>query len=608
MKATTIGILAYVFAALAGPASADDVSVTAAVSPSTVSVGEDLLLTIKVEGKFRNSTSPELPPLDAFYVYESGTSQSFSMVNGQTSASVTYSYTLTARKEGVYRIEPITYTVSDKRYAANSITVQVTPASQSVTPPSTNRRTGPKADEDDGKDQSIFIEATVDHDTVYVNQQVTWTLGYYTDGRVSLLRSPNYTPPDAEGFWVEDLPPQKQYFTSLHDRQYQVSEIKRGYFPTSPGVFIIGEARVDLVLDDFSAQRNRLDDFFRRGFSGFGRQHTLLSKTKKIVVLPLPLDGKPNDFSGIVARNLTVSMSADRQVVQVGEPVNVTVEVNGIGNMKTIAPPKLQELDRYKIYESGSSSDTFKRDYVVTGRRKYDFVIIPQKEGKWSIPPVEISYFDPGTRRYSRATTHPVPLDVQPGTQEDSRRVVYAGGGDDFEVISRDIRYIHPVPAAVAMKPRAIYESRVYQALHALPVLAVVLSLVVERRRRRLREDAGFARSSRAYREAIRKLADADRLFKRDDRAAAYGLVAGALLGYVADKENVPVAGLTSEDVAYRLAARGADEDAVARMRRLIATCDAARYAAGAVGAEQDQEARAQAAEIIRHIDKRYFS
>ncbi|MEJ2722747.1 MAG: hypothetical protein P8181_16660, partial [bacterium] len=30
----------------------------------------------------------------------------------------------------------------------------------------------------DGEDRPIFIRASVDRDTVYVNQQITWTLGF----------------------------------------------------------------------------------------------------------------------------------------------------------------------------------------------------------------------------------------------------------------------------------------------------------------------------------------------------------------------------------------------------------------------------------------------
>jgi hypothetical protein len=594
-----------------GGARADDVSVTAQVSPSVVSLGSEAVLTVTVRGKFRRSAEPTLPEIDGLEFYQSGTSQNLSFVNGQMSSALTFNYTLVAGKEGSYTIAPITFTIGDQEYTANPVTLEVTAASSSVpTPPAASATPGsaPPGGETPDEDQSIFITATVDRDTVYVNQQVTWTLGYYSDGRVGLLRSPNYSPPQAEGFWVEDLPPQNKYYTQLHNRRYLVNEIKRAYFPTAPGVYTIGKARVDVVIDD--TRRRGADDFFSRSLlRSFGDSRTLLTEEREVVVLPLPKAGKPDNFSGIVARQMRLSIAADKQVVQVGEPVNVTVEINGVGNVKTIAAPPLPESDRYKIYESGSKSDTFKKDYVVSGRKQYDYVLIPQVEGKWSVPELEVSYFDPVGGVYRTATSHAIPLDVQPGTKEEGRKVIYAGGGDDIDVISRDIRYIHPVPSSLALSSSKLYHSRVYAALHLLPLLAVAVSLVVERKRRRLRDDVVFARSTRALREATRRLDLGERHFTGGDIEGGYSALAGAVTGFFSDKMNTPPAGLTAGEIEAFLRSRGVDDDVVEQVRRILAESDAARFAGPAgTSADRGAEAVRRASELLKTIERRYLS
>ncbi len=594
----------------AAPVRAGDVEVTASVSPSVVPVGNSAVLTVTVRGKFRRTAAPQLPTLEDIYVFESGTSQNFSLVNGQMSSSITFTYTLSPQKEGVFKISPITFTIGDKQYTADPVTLEVTAANSSVSPPIQRQAQGQGESEPSaGADQSIFITATTDNDTVYVNQQITWTLGYYSDGRVGLLRSPNYSPPDAEGFWVEDLPPQNKYYRTINGRQYLVNEIKRAYFPTAPGVYTIGKAKVDVVVDDLR-RGNRLDDFFSRGLRsrGLGDAKSLLTDERRIVVLPLPAAGKPGGFNGIVARNLRVMIFADKQVAQVGEPVNVTIEINGIGNIKTIAPPPLAEMNEYKIYESGSKSDSFKKDYTVSGRKQYDFVVIPQVEGKWSIPAVEMAYFDPVAGRYEIARSHAIPMDVKPGAKEEGRKVIYAGGGDDIEVISRDIRYIHPVPSVIAMAHKPLYRNRVYMGLHVLPLLAVVASLFVERRRRRFRDDVVFARSSRALREAQRKLSLGEKLFGGGDIEGGYSALSGAVTGYFADKTNASAAGLTSTTIAEFLRGAGADEDVVTDVHRVLAECDAARFAAGAATPERGRDAGVSAASALKAIEKRLSS
>jgi len=403
---------------------------------------------------------------------------------------------------------------------------------------------------------------------------------------------------------VEDLPPQNKYYRTLHGRQYIVSEIKRGYFPTAPGNYKIGEARVDIVIDNVS-RRGAFDDFFSRARGGFGEPRTLTTDPLTITVRPLPAAGKPSGFAGVVASDLTVSIAADKQVVQVGEPINVSVEISGIGNMGTIAPPKLAELPQFKTYESGSSNDSFKKDYVVSGRRKFDFVVVPQVEGAFTLPAVRVPYFDPKLEIYQVAQSAEVPVEVKPGTQEDGRKVIYAGGGDDFQVINRDIRFIHAVPASLRPMSAPFYRSPLFFAMQALPVLALAASVVVEKRRRRFRSDVGFARASRARRDAEKKLADAERAFRAGNAQDGFGRVHAAVFGYFADKMNAPVAGLTSEIIEGYLHQCHAGDETIASVRAVVDACDAARYAAGAVSGERASEILTLTHDAIASFERR---
>jgi hypothetical protein len=604
MRVRVRALAACFFAAAAVAAHAEDVAVRASVEPGTVPVGGQAVLTVVVEGKFRRGGSPELPPLADFDVFESGTSQNFSLVNGQAQSSLTFHYVLSPRKEGSFRIEPIRYTVGDKVYTADPLTLEVVAGGAGIAPgPAPGAQDPAQEGATPSSDESIFVAASVDRDTVFVNQQVTWSLGYYTDGRIDLLRSPNYSPPDAEGFWVEELPGQNKYYRTLHGRQYLVSEIKRGYFPTAPGTYRIGEARVDIVIDNLN-RRGVFDDFFSRGRGGFGEPRTLRTDPVDVVVLPLPSAGKPTGFNGAVASDLVVSIVADKQVVQVGEPINVSIEIVGVGNMRTIAPPKLADLPQFKTYESGSSNDSFKKDYVVSGRRKFDFVVVPQVEGSFKLPSIRVPYFDPDLRLYQVAQSAEIPVDVKPGTPEDGRKVIYAGGGDDFEVINRDIRFIHAVPARLPVAPRPFYTSPMFFALQALPVLLLGASAVVERRRRRLRSDVGFARASRARREAERKLAEAERAFRDGNASEGFGRVHAAVFGYFADKMNAPVAGLTTDAVERHLRETRASEAVATALKSVVDACDAARYAAAAASVDLGRETAARARDALVALEK----
>jgi hypothetical protein len=603
------GAVCVLLLAFAASVRAADVSVTAAVSPTTVPVGGQATLVVTVQGKFTRSSNPELPPLDDFTVYQAGTSQSFSFGTGGSGATLQFTYVLVPRKAGTYTIAPIKFQSGDKIYTADPVTLEVGASSSP-------RAQAPESEAKESialeGDQPIFVRARVDRDTVYVNQQLTWTLGFYTDGRLDLMRTPEYSPPPAEGFWAEDFPAQEGSYRQVNGKRYLVNEVKRAFFASAPGEYTIGQARVDLVIDDFGrGMRDRFfDDFFNRSFGGFGfgKPATLKTPEIKVTVLPLPARGRPEGYSGLVGRNMELSVQTDKQTVQVGEPVNLTLEVRGKGNFKTMSAPALQPPDGFKMYESGTSSDLFKKDLVVSGTKKYEYVLIPQSEGPKTIKSVVLSYFDPIEKVYKTIQSPPIALAIQPGNPEEGRNVVFAGAGEDIEVLGKDINYIRPVPAVIRPAAASFAGSGFFWGLHAIPLVALGAVIAVERRRKRLRSDVRLARATRAGRDALRKLDHAGKLLAKGPADAVYAAVSGALRGYLADKMNASASGLTTDEIESFLVSRGLPEEEIERLRALIKTCDGAQYApAGSAGSDAEAARRtiAEAEELLKLFEKR---
>ncbi len=599
-----------VAAAPNAPRAADDVSVRASLDPATIAVGESATLTVRVDGALRGVGEPELPDVDGLSFYSAGTSRSMQWINGRMSTSLEYTYLVSADREGTYRISPVRVRVGDRDYTADALTLHVVGARGSVPAPGgggapvpaprggTARAPRPDASaEDAAARSSIFVRAHVDRDTVYVGQQVTWTLGYYTDGRVALLRSPSYTAPEATGFWVEDLP-QHRYETTLDGRRFSVTEIRRACFPTAPGVAVIGPATVDIVVDAFTT-RGLLDEFFSRGWSGGlgGKHYALRSDSIRVVVLPLPARGRPAGFTGAVATDVRLQASIDRQRTRVGEPVTLTVTVDGAGNMQAIALPEFPAPDGFRVYEGEAKSSTFRQGESVRGRKSMQYVLVPRRAGRFTLPPVELAYFDPEAGAYRVARTLPVTLTVDPGEPEGERRVVYAGRGEGFRVVDRDVRYIHAATPALRIEPPADGAAR-RALLRLVPLLAVALALFAERRRLRREDDSPEARAARALEVATRTLAEARRALEAGEVDRAASRAGAALRGYFADRLGESRAGITRERI---LSALGDDERA-REVMRLLDAFEAASYA-GAAGAV-DAAAIARAHELLRALEK----
>ncbi|MCK4774302.1 MAG: BatD family protein, partial [Candidatus Krumholzibacteria bacterium] len=351
-----------------------------------------------------------------------------------------------------------------------------------------------------------------------------------------------------------------------------------------------------------------LDDFFNRRMRnfGFGKPKTLTTHEMPITVLPLPHGGKPANFSGLVGSKMTVSLRTDKQVVEAGDPVNVTVEIAGKGNFKTMAAPEIPPMAGFKMYESSATSELFKNEYVVSGRKRIEFVLIPQVEGPTVIPPIQISYFDPSVREYKTIQSAPVQMSVKPATTERGRQVVFTGSGEDIEVLGRDIHFIRPVPAEISIGGASVYRGGVVAALHVVPLLAVVMSLVVERRRRRWMNDAPLYRAQRAARDARKRLRQADRLLRDGRTEEAFTAIASAVRGYLADKMDKSPSGVTIDEINDFLRRRDVRDEDMAQVTSVLTACDGAQYSAAAGSADHARQTRIRAAEMIDTLEKRY--
>ncbi|MBI4720152.1 MAG: protein BatD [Chitinivibrionia bacterium] len=545
-----LALIAVFFLALPAASLAADVRVSASLEPEVVAVGDQAMLVVTVEGKFRKTAKPELPALADLAVYESGTSQSMNFINGVVSSSLSFTYVIVPSREGTYTIAPIRFRLDDKVYEANAVTLQAVKEPAAASPPPAGERSG-NARDPSGKAKPFLIGADVDRDTVFVSQQVTWTLSFSIDVRANLFQSPTFTPPEAEGFWMEELPPLRKYDEEIEGRRYLVNELKRAYFPTAPGEYAIGPSRITVTVDDAGFPSR--DDFFGRSFRsfGFGKPVDLYTEERKITVLPLPAAGKPAGFSGIVGRNVKL--------------------------------------------------------YVVSGSKKYEYVLVPKEEGRQSLREIRLSYFDPIEKKYKQCATSPIEIAVNPGSGEPGREIIFAGGGSDIEVLANDINHIHPVPAAIAVGGGGLYRNGVYLALHAIPALAVVLCLGMERRRRRWKNDLPLMRASRALREAEKLLGTAGKQLAQGRPTDACAAVASALSGYLADKMDVSAAGLTSPGIEEYLANRKVPEELRRETRSIMDACDAARYAQASVGQAGAGDTLARSQRLLRTLEKEYL-
>ena len=588
-------------------APGQEISVTAEVSRTRMTVDETLILTVSVSGSdLGDVPKPVLPDMQPFIVIgsTSSSSSSFNLVNGKLSSSrsVRFIYQLKPRRTGTFVIAAAEVTLDGVAHETTPITIEVAPgasgSSQQGAPgssqpgatrvapsggsPSTAARQSQGAAGTPDLGDTVYIRTTLDKRRAYLGEQVTVTYTLYT--RLGLSNARYDVVPSYTGFWMEEL------FSAHHldfmeeiigGRRYAVAKLREiALFPT-----VTGELNFEplSMICDVQAERSRrslidsfLSDPFDTFFSGT-RQIRVVSGEQTVQVLPLPGEGRPAGFRNAVG-DFSLKAMVDQATTEVNQPVTLTIELTGEGNLKTVEDPELPPLDGFREYQSGNRAEYATGGSRISGTKTWDHVLIPTVPGDHAIASLSFPFFDPDTDAYRVTTTDPVTITVLPasGTQA---AVVGMPRRSVVRQIREDIHYIKPESVFLGDQGEVLFRSTWYLVLHVLPVAAILATVLYRSHAHRLRRDAGFARRRRARGTALNLLRRSREQLEQGGLDQAFTGISNALYGYVADKCNLPTAGLTSPRVVELLRERGVDEDTGALVRDCLDACDLARFA-----------------------------
>jgi hypothetical protein len=547
-------------------------------SRDQVAVGEPFTVTVEVRhGGVGRVPEPELAVPDDIRQVSRSTSQNFSYVNGRATSSYAVNYVLVADREGDFEVGPARAQKGDDIAVSTTAAVRVRPAGSSATVPQLGDDVDPEADRRD-----LIVLGKVDNENPWVNEQVTYTFTFLR--AVRILEGSRYTPPPTTGFWAEELDTTEPREVVVEGRRYIAERLRTALFPTGPGEHTIGEAFLNTTVEDRSRSGRRRDPFDIFGSDRFGifrsgREVVLKTDPITLRVRALPVEGKPEDFSGAVGK-FDLSAEADRTQIKAGEPITLTVRLEGEGNVKVVPAPDMSNLEGFKIYESSSEEESGPVDGRIRGTKTWEWVIVPTTGGETEIPPVTLSTFDPEAGRYVRLATAAIPIDVDANALD----AAMAAGGDlalakeRVRLRQRDIRWVKAAPRVLGEDGGSPWSSPGFLLAHAIPVLAFVGSVYWRRHRERLRRDVRYARRRAAGRAAARRIASSREAMGAGRLETFWGELSGALRGYVADRFHLAAANLDEGQVRRGLAALEVPAERVEELFVLLERCDGARF------------------------------
>jgi hypothetical protein len=241
----------------------------------------------------------------------------------------------------------------------------------------------------------------------------------------------------------------------------------------------------------------------------------------------------------------------------VGDPVILTLRVEGRGNVKLLPRPAL-DIPWASAVDGGERVELDSTALTVRGAKEFDWILTARAAGDRTVPAIRYSYFDPVARRYDAAASAPMPLQVLPGT--------LANGGSAHDQLARSaplpIRLSFGGEVGVPLPTRPSF----WLLVALVPLPAVLVGLVSRVPRRRA---TGMAPA-----RALRVLAGA-----RAD--APPSEVRRAFVGAVRDRLALGREAFAAPDVlARRLRRRGVTAETARAAAAMLRTLDGAAFGA----------------------------
>lgn len=287
--------------------------------------------------------------------------QSYNMqsINGSSTAQVTWSYSLAPKRSGTLTIPSIKY----KDAESNKLTISVLKG---------------KAPQDENNPPQVFIEATIDKSTAYVQEQVIYTLRLYSADR---LASGELSVPESNDAIIEALGDTKKYFRMAYNRRYEVRERQYLVFPQKSGKLTIDAQSFNgLLIDTQKRQRVRVREFTK----------------------PLSLNVKspPSSFTGetwLPATSLYLGekWESDPKNLMVGDSITRTLEIKALGLLGSALPPiGNYKLNGLKVYPDIPSIETQQHESGAQSIRQESIALVAISPTEVTLPEIRIPWWD----------------------------------------------------------------------------------------------------------------------------------------------------------------------------------------------------------------------
>jgi len=601
MKCVESIIVVSVLALLASAGAQAEVRVVAQVDTTNdIYVGQRFTYLVIIDGDNKPG-KVDISPLAKYYPQSAGqrdiSQTSTSIINNRVTRKVTkryvMSYSLIAGQPGPIQLPATTVTVGAKTYITNPVRVNI------LKPGTTDK---------------LDFEVTLSEQKCYVGQPVVMTVKFYVAASTEVgdfqFNIPAFT---GDSFVIEEpeiIDPQAKKYrlhtgTSVSVSQHRqnhkgqsfnVVSFRKVLIPRRPGQMDLGTPSISAALV-VGRVRSR-DAFF--GSQKQYKQFIVNAKPLKLTVLPVPEQGKPAGFYGLVGR-YTIAATAAPTKVNVGDPITLTVKIGG-RFLKPVQWPALEQVPElarnFKIPTQKASPA------IQPGFKVFTQTIRANNDKVTQIPPIPLPLFDATKGQYAVAKTAPIKLEVAPTKVLTNADLEGAGAepiNRQVEAIKKGLSANYEGPDVLTnqtFSPLAAMASPGYAVVWSVPLIALIISSLIKLLAHTSPEKLAQKRRRQAPGKAIKQLKSISAADPRRRRE----LLVSTMKQYIGERFDKVAGSLTADDCRQIVASATGDTQIAERFRAAVAKCEVSRYASVEVNIDVSQID--EVINLIRTIEK----
>lgn len=531
------------------------------------------------------------PDFDGFRVLM-GPSQSISSswINGVRSYSKTYSYTLAPTARGKFTISQASIVINGQVYKSLPKEVEITAA--------VDRPDGEKT-VDDIADESLYLVAEVSKTNPYLNEAVTVVYKLYASPTIDVTNFRALDNPKYNNFWSQDIPVTKYNIQNetYNGKPFRSVILKRVVlYPQKTGELDLEPLSLDVSIQ---VPTNKRDFFGGRILAPANK--TVSAGKRTITVKALPTEGRPADFSGAVGE-FDFSVTASKTHLNASESLQAVVNINGKGNLKLFEIPKLNLPSSLEVYDPEFKENVRTNLSGMEGNVGNSYTVVPSFRGKYPIPSISFSYFNPKTERYHTLTSGEVMINVIEGPTSGSIATEETDGIYKQRVIAAADQFVFNklTPNLTAIGTKYFFGSPRFYMWWLLPVALIPLAILFGKKREAIVSDVEGNKIKRANRLAKKYLSAAKKAL--GSKESFYVALEKALHNYLKAKLKIETSEFSKDKIATLLTEKNVDSTTREGFVGLLENCEMARYSPFSdVQMQQDYN---KASEVISQLDK----